>query len=257
MRKYIDSYSGQLQRLAGLYQGRTRKQYGREIAEGPQAVREVLAWCPERVRDVYITEENLSRYREFNELTDGIWTHIVPDHILNRISPDCQGIIADVGQHNPDFPARADLAVLACEMTDPGNAGTLIRTADAAGADWVAFGQGSVDVTSPKVIRSAAGSSYHLPVHGKVGVMETIECAKDGGMRVLAADGNAEVTLGEDVDLSGPTLWVFGNEARGLTSEIRGAADEVVAIPMRGRAESLNVSIAASICLYASVFARS
>lgn len=261
MRKYHDSFTSQLQKVQGLYQAKNRSTYSQEIAEGPQAVREALTFAGERVRDIYVTEDVLERYPEFESLTDGHWTHVVPNQVLSQVSTDCQGILAVLNT----APARdvdelfegTDLVLLGVEMQDPGNAGTVVRTADAASAGAVFLGTGSVDPNSPKVIRSAAGSTYHIPVSSGHDPRTIIASAKAHGFQVIAADGHGELTLGDrELDLTGPTLWVLGNEARGLTADLIDRCDIIVSIPIPGQAESLNVATAAAICLYASVLAR-
>lgn len=261
MRKYHDSLTGQLQKVQGLYTAKSRSTYSQEIAEGPQAVREALTWVKDRVRDIYVTEDVLDRSPDIEALTANHWTHVVPGPVLHQVSSDCQGVLVVLNTApTPSLDevfADTELVVLGVEMQDPGNAGTLIRTADAVGAGGVLFTSGSVDVNSPKVIRSAAGSTYHLPVAGGLDPRSVIARASREGFQVLATDGHGEVTLGgPGLDLARPTLWILGNEARGLGSDILGRADTTVAIPIPGQAESLNVATAAAVCLYASVFAR-
>ena len=261
MRRYHDSISGQLLKIQGLYQAKNRAAYSQEIAEGPQSAREALTWAGDRVRDIVITEEALDRHPDIARLAEPHWTHVVPSKVLGQITADSQGVL--VVLNTAPVPAvekvleGASLAILAVEMQDPGNAGTLIRTADAVGAAGVLFGSGSVDPNSPKVIRSAAGSTYHLQIVGGADPRTVISRAKRQGMQVLAADGSGRLTLGgSGLDLGRPTLWVLGNEARGLAPDLLARVDESVAIPIPGRAESLNVSAAAAVCLYASVFAQ-
>lgn len=261
MRKYHDSLTGQLQKVQGLYQAKNRSNFSQEIAEGPQAVREALTWAGERVRDVYLTEEIFERHPEFEELTDGYWTHVVPERILGQMSSDCQGILAVLNtEAHPDIDELfedTNLAILGVEMQDPGNAGTVIRTADAAGAGAVFFGTGSVDLNSPKVIRSAAGSTYHVPAATNLDPRTVIARAKAHDFQVIAADGAGDLVLGDSqLDLAQPTLWVLGNEARGLTPDLLDRCDFTVSIPIAGNAESLNVATAAAVLLYASVLAR-
>jgi TrmH family RNA methyltransferase len=150
---------------------------------------------------------------------------------------------------------RPRLLVLLSHVRDPGNAGTVIRGADAAGADAVLVSDSSVDVHAPKVVRSTAGSLFHLPVVTGLPVDGTIERLRAAGIRVLAADG-AGTTLLPDVDLVPPHAWVMGNEAWGLPEEVREACDLVVRVPIHGLAESLNLAMAATVCLYTSATAQ-
>lgn len=153
--------------------------------------------------------------------------------------------------------AGARLVAVLAEAQDPGNAGTIIRTADAAGADAVVLVRGSVDATNPKVVRSTAGSLFHLPVLTGAGLGEVLEALDGAGLAVLAADGSGSVNLFDaDELLARPCAWLFGNEARGLAPEVLERAEAVVSVPVLGAAESLNVAAAAAVCLYASVRAQ-
>jgi TrmH family RNA methyltransferase len=150
---------------------------------------------------------------------------------------------------------RPRLVALLANVRDPGNAGTVLRTADAAGADAVVFADASVDPYNGKCVRASAGSLFHLPVVAGTRLPETIGALRDAGLRVVAADGRAQVTLddpGIRQTLARPTAWLFGNEAWGLPAELRELADESVAVPIYGRAESLNLAAAAAVCMYAS-----
>lgn len=152
--------------------------------------------------------------------------------------------------------APAGLVAGLLGVQDPGNAGTIIRTADAAGAAALVLTPGSVDPWAPKVVRSAAGSHFHLPLLTGTDPQRLVATARSAGLQVLAADGGGEVPLPEMEALGSPTLWLLGNEAHGLSSEQRGLADRRVSIPLYGQAESLNVATAATVCLYASAMAR-
>ena len=153
--------------------------------------------------------------------------------------------------------AGARLVAVLAEAQDPGNAGTIIRTADAAGADAVVLVRGSVDATNPKVVRSTAGSLFHLPVLRGAGLGDVLEALDDAGLAILAADGSGPVNLFDaDELLARPCAWLFGNEARGLAPEALERAEAVVSVPVLGAAESLNVAAAAAVCLYASVRAQ-
>jgi TrmH family RNA methyltransferase len=137
-----------------------------------------------------------------------------------------------------------------CGVADPGKAGTVIRTADAAGADAVVLTRGSTDPFSGKCVRASAGSLFHLPVVTGVTVAPTVTALRNAGLTVLATtlDGDSIEEL-DDV-LTGPVAWLFGNEAHGLDPDVVAAADRAVRVPIRGRAESLNLAAAAAVCLY-------
>ncbi len=145
--------------------------------------------------------------------------------------------------------------VVLANVRDPGNAGTVLRSADAAGADAVLFAGSSVDPYNSKCVRASAGSLFHLPVVTGLPVADAVAALRRAGLRVLAADGRAARTLDDLQDdglLREPAAWLFGNEAWGLPEDLLALADESVAVPIYGRAESLNLAAAAAVCLYAS-----
>lgn len=151
------------------------------------------------------------------------------------------------------------MAVLCAEVRDPGNAGTVLRTADAAGADAVVLAGTSVDAYNPKTVRASMGSLFHLPVVVEPDRAAAVAAARAAGLAVLAADGAGSADLddlADDGTLARPTAWLFGNEAHGLPDGLASLADARVAIPIHGRAESLNLSTAAAVCLYASARAQ-
>ena len=149
------------------------------------------------------------------------------------------------------------LVALCVEVRDPGNAGTVIRCADAAGADGLVLAGDAVDLYNPKTLRASVGSAFHLPVAVERDSAAAVRAARAAGLRVLATEADGDVDLFEADDLlAGPTAWLFGNEAHGLPAELAALADHRVRIPIHGRAESLNLSTAAALCLYASARAQ-
>jgi TrmH family RNA methyltransferase len=151
----------------------------------------------------------------------------------------------------------ARLVAICADIRDPGNAGTVVRTADAAGADLVVFAGSSVDPYNPKTVRASVGSLFHVPLAVEPEAASAVRAARAAGLTVLAADGAGELGL-DDADpvLGARTAWLFGNEAWGLPAELAALADHRVRIPIHGRAESLNLSTAAALCLYASARAQ-
>ena len=151
------------------------------------------------------------------------------------------------------------LGVVLAGIADPGNAGTVLRTADAAGADVVVFPDGSVDPYNGKGVRASAGSLFHVSVVRGGSAGEAVAALRAAGLTVLAADAHGAADLDELLDagrLVGPTAWVFGSEAHGLPAGIAQAAHAKVRVPIHGRAESLNLGAAAAVCLYASARAQ-
>jgi TrmH family RNA methyltransferase len=180
------------------------------------------------------------------------------------MSADAQGVLATVRMAAQDLgevlAARPRLVAVLTAVRDPGNAGTVIRTADAAGADAVVLARTSVDVHNPKVVRATAGSLMHLPVVIGLRVEEAVAALRGAGLTILAADAGGELDLDDLLDaapsgrpdLAHPTAWLFGNEAHGLSPQERALADATVRVPVHGAAESLNLATAAALCLYAS-----
>lgn len=229
-----------------------RAKTGEFLAEGPQAVREALAaGC---VVEVFAT----AKFADWR--ADEIAWHEVDDAAIAEISDAVtpQGIVARcrrVVMALDAIPSAWRLVVVCEQMRDPGNAGAIIRVADAAGADAVILAGDSVDPENPKSVRASAGSLFHLPVAQAPDIALLIAALREAGLRVLAADSNTDATI-DSTDLAGPTAWVFGNEAHGLSHEARTLADAVVSVPIYGRAESLNLATAAALCLYASASAQ-
>ncbi len=172
-----------------------------------------------------------------------------------------QGLVAvcDLVDVSPEqaLHGSPQLVAVLVDAAEPGNAGTVIRVADAAGADAVLLAGDSVDVHNGKCVRASTGSVFHLPLARHRHPLGLLEQARAAGLQVLATAADGEVDL-DDADelLRAPTAWLFGNEAHGLSPELAAAADHRVRIPIHGRAESLNLATAAALCLYASARAQ-
>lgn len=259
---------------------RLRKKSYREhdrafLAEGPQAVREALVEATangDGVRDVFVTADARARHPELIEqaVALGIPVRQASGHVLSELSDTVtpQGVIAvcdvlDVPLHDAlgaASTAAHRIVALLAGVRDPGNAGTVLRAADAAGASTVIFSDNSVDPYNGKCVRASAGSLFHVRVVMNVAVDAAIAALQASGYQVLAADGSTSADSLDDVERAGglapPTAWIFGNEAWGLPPEILHAADRVVRVPLYGRAESLNLAAAAAVCLYASARAQ-
>jgi len=236
------------------------------LAEGPQAVREALDRAG-TVHEVFVTREAAARHADLVTAAEAAGTpvHLVSGEVMSALAQTVtpQGLVAVcalLDQPLPDVLATAPrlLAVLA-HARDPGNAGTVIRAADAAGAGGVLLTGDSVDPYNGKCVRATAGSLFHLPVAVGGRVEDDLPALRAAGLRVLAADGHADLDLDAATDsglLDGATAWVFGNEAWGLPDATRALCDDVVKVPIHGRAESLNLATAAAVCLYASARAH-
>lgn len=255
--------SGRVRRVSALARKKERQQRGRFLVEGPQAVRELLAHRPGLAETVYATMGTESWQHEVDRLASehGVAIQRVTDQVLAAMSETVnpQGVVAvalseEVGLERALAGAR--LVAILHEVRDPGNAGTVLRAADAAGADAVIFAGESIDPWHPKVVRSTTGSIFHLPVALAPTLADAVEAARAAGLAVLAADVNGDELGAGTAGLSGPVAWVFGNEARGLSEADRGLADRALRLPIYGKAESLNLATAASVCLYTTAFAQ-
>ncbi|MGW7056274.1 TrmH family RNA methyltransferase [Streptomyces sp. NPDC054887] len=242
----------------------------RFIAEGPQAVREAVGHRSDgepTLVELFATAEAAERYADIVAAARaaGARVHLAPDEVLAEVSQTVtpQGILGVCRFLDSPFEeilaAGPRLVAVLAHVRDPGNAGTVLRCADAAGADAVVLTDASVDLYNPKSVRASAGSLFHLPVAVGVPVEQAVSGLKSAGVRILAADGAGDEDLDDELDagtMGGPSAWVFGNEAWGLPEETRALADAVVRVPIHGRAESLNLATAAAVCLYASARAQ-
>ncbi|MFB9429766.1 TrmH family RNA methyltransferase [Streptoalloteichus tenebrarius] len=247
-----------------------RDRAGRFLAEGAQAVREALAWAAAgrgRVHELFATEEAGQRHPELLAAARraGVPVSTVTERAAAGLSETVtpQGLVAvcdpvDV-RLSSALAGRPRLVAVLVGVSDPGNAGTVLRVADAAGADAVIFAGDAVDPHNGKCVRATTGSLFHLPVVRGRDVDAVFHACRAAGLRLVAADGHAETDLDaaeEFGDLLRPTAWVFGSEAHGLPAEVLGAVDEVVRVPLYGAAESLNLATAAAVCLYTSARAQ-
>ncbi len=257
--------SPRVRAVAKLAKKGARSETGLFLLEGPQAVAEALVYGPQLLVELYATPTALERYAEIaHAAADArvdvqFVTEQVLDTMADTVTP--QGFVAVCRQFPTAlkgiFAAKPRLVAVLEEVRDPGNAGTIIRAADAAGADAVILTGRSVDLYNPKVVRSTTGSLFHLPVAVDATLTDVVERARAAGLQTLAADIKGDDLL--DVRTAGllaePTAWVFGNEARGLPDEYLTVVDRAVSLPIYGQAESLNLATAASVCLYESAFA--
>ncbi len=225
------------------------------------------------VRDLYATPDAAQRHADLLDgaAATGIAVRLVTDEVLAAMAETVtpQGLLAvcrfvDVPLGSV-LAARPRLVAVLARVRDPGNAGTVVRAADAAGAEAVILSDASVDVHNPKCVRATAGSLFHLPVVTGAPLAEAVGRLREAGLTVFAADGDGDLDLDDLLDaaasggsggIAGPVAWVFGNEAWGLPAADLALADGVVRVPVHGRAESLNLATAATVCLYAAARAQ-
>jgi TrmH family RNA methyltransferase len=258
----LTARSGRVNAARALMRRAARREQGRFLTEGPQGVREALA-RPGTVEELFVTAAAAERHANLIDaaIAVGVPVREVDGRALASLVETAtpQGLVAVCrAVHQPLASALAGaprlVAVLA-HARDPGNTGTVIRTADAAGCDVVIVTEASVDAYNPKCVRSTAGSLFHVPVVLDVSVLDAVDAVRRAGLQVLAADGAGPTTLDDESErgsLAAPTAWLFGNEAWGLPAPTLALADAAVRVPIYGAAESLNLATAAAICLYAS-----
>lgn len=256
--------SPRVRAVAKLTKRSARQETGLFLLEGPQAAREALAYRPDTVIEIFATPSAMERHPDVRDAAKDaglevvFTTEAVLDAMADTVTP--QGIVA-VARQTPTsmrdvFSVGPRLVVICEEVRDPGNLGTIIRAADAAGADAVVLTGRTVDPYNPKVVRATTGSLFHVPVAVGVDLAATVERARACGVRVIAADVGGDDFLAARPLLAEPTAWLFGNEARGLEESALALADMSLRLPIYGAAESLNLATAASVCLYESAFAQ-
>jgi len=236
-----------------------REKAGRFLVEGAQAVREALAWASAgrgAVHELFATESAAARLPATAPRVS-IVTDRAAAGLSETVTP--QGIVAvcDLVDVPLDVALAGSprlVAVLA-GVADPGNAGTVIRVADAAGADAVVFAGPTVDPHNGKCVRASTGSLFHLPLARATDVDAALAACRAAGLTLVGADGHAADDLAAAAGaLAGPTAWVFGSEAHGLSVELAAKLDRSVRVPIYGAAESLNLATAAAVCLYATTW---
>jgi TrmH family RNA methyltransferase len=247
-----------------------RAEAGEFLAEGAQAVREAVAAereSPGTVREIYLTEDAGRKHVELIRAAYAVGIEVsqVTERAAAALSDTVapQGLVARCRLLDVDLDsvlrAAPRLVAVLVQTNDPGNAGTIVRLADAAGADAVVFAGDAVDPFNPKAVRASTGSLFHLPIARAADPLEAVAALSGAGLSVLATTGAAELDLDAARDggiLDLPTAWLFGSEAHGLPAPVVAAADERIRVPIHGRAESLNLATAAAICLYASATAQ-
>ena len=267
--------SERVRRIAALAGRSARRKQERFRVEGPQAVRSLLGEQPGSALDLYLTERTDAEHPELASLaTDArVTVHRVDDAVLRAMVREGEGSLVTpqgaiaVARLPQEDPAAARSAIAALhgegpvtaavlhEVRDPGNVGTLIRTADAAGADLVILTRTSADPYSPKAVRASVGSLFHLPVVTGAEIDDVLASLAQAGITAAATSGYAELDLFQ-AELPARIGWLLGNEAHGLDQATLDAAPLAVRIPLAGRAESLNVHTAATVCLFETLRRR-
>ena len=246
--------------LLGSRGNKERRTTGTYVVEGLSNIKELLLAEPASLRTLYITEDGARKFGA--NLPENSKIIEVSPEVMGAMSDTVtsQGVLAIADLPNRDFEgwiSHKETPITVAyfwQIQDPGNAGTVIRAADAFGLDGVIFSDNSVDIYSPKVVRSTAGSLWHLPIFDEVPITTLLSICGERRATVYATHARADMLLSDAAESasSQSSVWVFGNEARGLPEEIQAMSDLIqVGIPMRGRAESLNLATAAAVVMYA------
>lgn len=246
--------------ISSLKAKKDRDKMGLFVAEGLRFVEEI----PDDYEIMlYAVSESFGAEFDLAVFEKRAIVHVVADKLFKEISDTTnpQGILAVIRQKKISIEQVIDNSVengffiIAEELNDPGNLGTIVRTADACGCDGVFISKGSVDVYNPKVLRSTMGSVFHLPIISDVDVEECVQKLKDKGITIYAAHLKGK-KYPYSLNLIKGCSFILGNEARGLSDKVANLADVYVKIPMPGKAESLNASVAAGILMYEVVRQR-
>ena len=261
--------SQRVRTLVNLSRRSFRLKQGLLLVEGSQACAELLHFYPEAVRDVYLHNRAPSPAiqvaRKALEVTT--WVHPVTPSVMKLFAPSAQGIAATAdlsvlpSEELPSSEVLKEGAWAVCaRVQDPGNLGTIIRMADACGLAGVLSLSGCADVSSPKVIRASAGSLFHLPVYSGAAFTDLARLSEEDDGCLVGLSGKATVDLpsftASNNATDSPLFICLGNEAQGLSNEEIALCNQTIAIPMWGKAESLNVATAAAIALHAIASAR-
>ena len=250
--------AGKLNRAAG------RRKAKAFLAEGENSVEAAVATGA--ATDLFVTEAAADRFADVVTAAGymDVFTHAITDKAAQTLTDTvhttgifavCKPVTWTLGAI---LKGRPKLVAVCVETNDPGNAGTIIRLVDALGADAVVFAGDTVDPESPKAVRSSAGSLFHVPVARERDIKGVLGQLRAAGLSTFATTMHGEVNLADSGGvLDQPTAWLFGNEAHGLPGDVLESADYTVSIPIQGSAESLNLSTAASICLWESAKALS
>ena len=251
--------------LLGSRGGKARKESGQYVIEGFSSIKEALDFSPEEITTLYLTSDGMSRlatipegYFEIVEVSPEVMKAMT-----DTVTPQGLLAIAQIPENSFEGFLAASKTELKIayfwQIQDPGNAGTVIRAADAFGFDAVIFSDNSVDIYSPKVVRSSAGSHWHIPLFTSISEDQLKSQIAARAFDVYATDANGGLELLEAANESKDrsAIWVFGNEARGLDAKVISTLGaKQVAIPISGKAESLNLATAASVVMYAVSAAR-
>jgi len=245
---------GRVKALLGSRGKKERRDSGVFVAEGLQFLREATAKdASPRIETLYLTQGGRAKVESLGLDISGLDIFDVSDDVMNAMGETVtpQGILGlcriptTTAEQLPAF--QEGHVVYLHEIQDPGNAGTILRTADATGFRACVTSPSSVDFYSPKVVRASAGSLWHIPLYERIPLEDLIENWPNENVFALDAKGPTSLL---DVAIGSPSLWIFGNEAQGLSNLAPHPKIRAVNIPMAGNAESLNLASAAAMVMF-------
>jgi len=246
--------------IRGLHRRAHREKTGLFVLEGSKLVNEASRHGT-KLKEIVVSQSFLKAGLGDVHAAEVQSMFVVDDEQFSELTTmdSPEGILAVVEMPRPAkeqlFRGRAALVVIADGIQDPGNLGTILRTALAAGAQGAILAKGCVDAFNPKVVRSAAGALFMLPMLSDISVADAIALCKQRNVSVVACDARGTKPYWQ-ADFTRPTALVFGNEGQGSAQAVLSAADETVTIPMIEGSESLNVAVSAGIILYCAVQQR-
>ena len=239
-----------------LLRRKYRDQTGMFLIEGPRPVMDAIR-SGERLQTVFLSERVPAEELESLCMKHGCRCAVLSEELFSRISDTehSQGVLAVACKPEHRMIEAGSGIIILDRLQDPGNIGTIIRTAEAAGFSTLIAIKGTGDIYAPKTVRAAAGSLLRVNVFEGLETGEAVRLCREQGIRIVASDleGSVEYTA---ADLTGDMALVIGNEGSGVSDEIRQAADDKVRIPMEGTIESLNAAVAAGLLMYESVRQR-
>lgn len=257
MNKITSSQNPLIKEIKSLKNRKYREEKQQFFIEGLRFVEEALKVKAEILR-IFVSEEFYeTKSSMLNSMIHPYEVIALPEKLFTEISDTetPQGILAvlKMKSYNLEEIVKEDNLLLVLDtIQDPGNMGTLIRTADAAAFTGIVISRGCVDLYNPKVLRSTMGSLFHIPISFTGSTTEAVEMLKTKGVKVYAAHLKGTRNYFE-MDMRSNIAFIIGNEAKGISDEAAAVADLLVRIPMPGRAESLNASVAGSLLMYECV----
>lgn len=240
-----------IKQIKKLEKKKYRDLENRYLIEGEHLVEEALI-NNAPLKFLLITESSQNDYQELVKLVSDEQLVQVTEDIIKHLSslPSPQPIMAIIKKETETKKETPTNHLLLLDnVQDPGNVGTMIRTADAAGFNGVILGEGTADIYSTKVLRSMQGSNFHINLREE-NLVETIKILKEQGYKIYATELNEEAISFKDIEKSERIAIIMGNEGQGVSKELIELADNPVFIPMLGNSESLNVAVAAGIVMF-------